>query len=316
MRTRHRMPMIFSLSMMDVFCCTLGCVICFGSSISARRCSCGACSASAVTDRAEVNRALLASASATYDLCCELTGLRRSPAIAERRRDHPATSDTARTCSIDKRPPTCGCRGRSTPKTVWRRVLAGASYCHAAAGRDAQARCRPGPADAGERNLRPTWAAKRADDLQEKAGSGPRRLERLKKVAETPPDLRDAAASAVTPLSRPTSGQAWSATWPTPACGADAASLRARPHRADPRASGNTSMEQRFEGMAYWKRVGSIAYTVRQHDLIDDGTARRQVVERASRRADDGVGPQLEKLSGGSVLRQRATWSARDGYWA
>lgn len=27
MRTRHRMPMIFSLSMMDVFCCTLGCVI-------------------------------------------------------------------------------------------------------------------------------------------------------------------------------------------------------------------------------------------------------------------------------------------------
>jgi hypothetical protein len=26
-RTRHRMPMIFSLSMMDVFCCTLGCVI-------------------------------------------------------------------------------------------------------------------------------------------------------------------------------------------------------------------------------------------------------------------------------------------------
>src|SRR5438876_10569045 len=27
MRTRHRVPMIFSLSMMDVFCCTLGCVI-------------------------------------------------------------------------------------------------------------------------------------------------------------------------------------------------------------------------------------------------------------------------------------------------
>lgn len=27
MRTRHRMPMIFTLSMMDVFCCTLGCVI-------------------------------------------------------------------------------------------------------------------------------------------------------------------------------------------------------------------------------------------------------------------------------------------------
>jgi hypothetical protein len=27
MRTRHRIPMIFSLSMMDVFCCTLGCVI-------------------------------------------------------------------------------------------------------------------------------------------------------------------------------------------------------------------------------------------------------------------------------------------------
>jgi hypothetical protein len=27
MRSRHRIPMIFSLSMMDVFCCTLGCVI-------------------------------------------------------------------------------------------------------------------------------------------------------------------------------------------------------------------------------------------------------------------------------------------------
>src|SRR4051794_22172033 len=27
MRTRHRIPMIFTLSMMDVFCCTLGCVI-------------------------------------------------------------------------------------------------------------------------------------------------------------------------------------------------------------------------------------------------------------------------------------------------
>src|SRR6516164_6458041 len=27
MRTRNRIPMIFTLSMMDVFCCTLGCVI-------------------------------------------------------------------------------------------------------------------------------------------------------------------------------------------------------------------------------------------------------------------------------------------------
>src|SRR5881397_806507 len=27
MRTRHRVPTIFTLSMMDVFCCALGCVI-------------------------------------------------------------------------------------------------------------------------------------------------------------------------------------------------------------------------------------------------------------------------------------------------
>ena len=27
MRTRHRIPILFTLSMMDVFCCALGCVI-------------------------------------------------------------------------------------------------------------------------------------------------------------------------------------------------------------------------------------------------------------------------------------------------
>src|SRR5438067_1118734 len=59
MRTRHRMPMIFSLSMMDVFCCTLGCVILLWL-VNQREAMLRTRAASEVTDRLEVTRATLA----------------------------------------------------------------------------------------------------------------------------------------------------------------------------------------------------------------------------------------------------------------
>src|SRR5206468_9526270 len=76
MRTRHRMPMIFSLSMMDVFCCTLGCVILLWL-INQREAMLRTRAASEVTDRLEVTRATLAAAERDRDdLRRQLTGLR------------------------------------------------------------------------------------------------------------------------------------------------------------------------------------------------------------------------------------------------
>src|SRR5205809_6816338 len=76
MRTRHRIPMIFSLSMMDVFCCTLGCVILLWL-INQREAMLRARSASEVTNRLEVTRATLAAAERDRDdLRRQLAGLR------------------------------------------------------------------------------------------------------------------------------------------------------------------------------------------------------------------------------------------------
>src|SRR6185369_2240418 len=76
MRTRHRMPMIFSLSMMDVFCCTLGCVILLWL-VNQREAMLRTRAASEVTGRLEVTRATLAAAERDRDdLRRQLTGLR------------------------------------------------------------------------------------------------------------------------------------------------------------------------------------------------------------------------------------------------
>src|SRR6266550_4281964 len=67
MRTRHRIPMIFSLSMMDVFCCTLGCVILLWL-INQREAMLRTRAASEVTDKLEVTRATLNAAESDRDI--------------------------------------------------------------------------------------------------------------------------------------------------------------------------------------------------------------------------------------------------------
>src|SRR5947207_14783030 len=66
MRTRHRIPMIFSLSMMDVFCCTLGCVILLWL-VNQREALLRAKSASEVGSRLALTRADLAAATQARD---------------------------------------------------------------------------------------------------------------------------------------------------------------------------------------------------------------------------------------------------------
>src|SRR5947207_908548 len=66
MRTRHRIPMIFSLSMMDVFCCTLGCVILLWL-VNQREALLRAKSASEVTSQLTVTRSDLVAATRERD---------------------------------------------------------------------------------------------------------------------------------------------------------------------------------------------------------------------------------------------------------
>src|SRR5438067_8298110 len=78
MRTRHRIPMIFSLSMMDVFCCTLGCVILLWL-VNQREALLRAKSASEVNSQLTITRADLATAARERDaLRDQLAAARRS----------------------------------------------------------------------------------------------------------------------------------------------------------------------------------------------------------------------------------------------
>jgi hypothetical protein len=78
MRTRHRIPMIFSLSMMDVFCCTLGCVILLWL-VNQREALLRAKSASEVTSQLTVTRSDLVAAARERDaLQDQLAAARRN----------------------------------------------------------------------------------------------------------------------------------------------------------------------------------------------------------------------------------------------
>src|SRR5438270_3294262 len=78
MRTRHRIPMIFSLSMMDVFCCTLGCVILLWL-VNQREALLRAKSASEVTSQLKITRSDLAAATQERDaLKDQLAAARRN----------------------------------------------------------------------------------------------------------------------------------------------------------------------------------------------------------------------------------------------
>src|SRR5262249_15122763 len=66
MRTRHRIPMIFSLSMMDVFCCTLGCVILLWL-VNQREALLRARSATEVSSQLKITRAALVAATQDRD---------------------------------------------------------------------------------------------------------------------------------------------------------------------------------------------------------------------------------------------------------
>src|SRR5439155_883895 len=102
MRTRHRMPMIFSLSMMDVFCCTLGCVILLWL-INQREAMLRTRAASEVSKRLEVTHATLNAAELDRDnLRRQLASLRSDLQQAQSATEAVrADLDAARTRSDD-----------------------------------------------------------------------------------------------------------------------------------------------------------------------------------------------------------------------
>ena len=319
MRTRHRIPMIFSLSMMDVFCCTLGCVILLWL-INQREAMLRTRAASEVTGRLEVTRATLAAADRDRDdlrrqLAAVRDDLQQTRSAAEAAR---ADLDAARAKSdeLTKQLATVRAQAEDAEDRLAKKALAEqqltrqqAETLKRVADLERLVRDKDAAADA---------AARRASDLDERLAQADARVERLKKVADALPDLRDAAASAresATAAEARAKGlerdlaDARRALDAAKAAGRDLAGQVARIR---------TATEQRFEGIALTgRRVVFLVDMSGSMDLVDDRTPApekwpgvRESVLKIMRSL-----PQLEKFQV-LLFSDRVTYLfGQDGRW-
>src|SRR5262245_42106971 len=197
MKTRHRIPMIFSLSMMDVFCCTLGCVILLWLA-NQREARLRARTLAEATEQLSQSRTDLYSADRERDL------LRRQLADARsalaRARDDAATTqrdlDTTRARAdelakqlADTRAEAADTAERLAKKTQAEQILTRQQS-------DALRRISDLERLLLDQTSHASSAESKASDLGERLALAEARIAQLKKVADTLPDLRDAAASA------------------------------------------------------------------------------------------------------------------------
>ncbi len=319
MRTRHRIPMIFSLSMMDVFCCTLGCVILLWL-INQREAMMRTRAASEATDQLKLTRASLAGAEQDREeLRRQLAGLRdeldQSRRTAETTR---ANLDAARTRSdeLTKQLTAARARAEDTEDRLAKKTVAEQMLTR----QQAEAQKRLGDLERllRERELQSENASQRVADLTERLEQADARIAQLKKQTEVLPDLRDAATAArdragaaegrVAALEKDL-GDARRALESARAEGRDLAGQMSRMRAA---------AEQRFEGIALTgKRVVFLVDMSGSMDLVDERTAApnkwsavRESVLKIMRSL-----PQLEKFQV-LLFSDRVTYLlGQDGRW-
>jgi hypothetical protein len=190
MRIRHRIPMIFSLSMMDVFCCTLGCVILLWL-VNQREAMLRTRAANQVTEK------LSASENQRGQLNSLLDDLDRQLAAAKadlktRSQELAAARSTADELSkqlIAAREQATDAEDRLAKKTETAERLARLRD-------DAKTRATDLERLLREKELQNEEAAHRIGDLTERLGQMDTRLGQLRKVAETLPELQGAISGA------------------------------------------------------------------------------------------------------------------------
>jgi len=197
MRTRHRMPMIFSLSMMDVFCCTLGCVILLWL-INQREAMLRTRSAQEALEQLTGARATLADTSGQRDTLqrhlstaqTDLTSVRKQ---ADALRDDLAAAraradELLKALGIQKER-TADAEDRLAKKTLAGEQLTRlrADSLKQIAELEQLVKDRESSADALNR---------RAADLTERLTTADARIAQLRKQAELLPEVRDAAVAA------------------------------------------------------------------------------------------------------------------------
>jgi von Willebrand factor type A domain len=197
MRTRHRIPMIFSLSMMDVFCCTLGCVILLWLA-NQREARLRARTLAEATEQLTQSRSDLSTADRDRDsLRRELAGLRADLDTA--REQEAATRrdmDAARTraAELARQLATVRAEAADTAERLAKKTQAEQLLSRQQA--DALRRIAELDKLLGEQQAQATTAESKATDLSERLTQAEARIAQLKKVADTLPDLRDAATAA------------------------------------------------------------------------------------------------------------------------
>jgi uncharacterized coiled-coil DUF342 family protein len=326
MKTRHRIPMIFSLSMMDVFCCTLGCVILLWL-VNQREAMLRARAASEAGSQLTDTRARLAAADRDRDdLRRQLAGLNADLDQSRRTTDETradlaaarAKSDDLTQKLTDLRAQAADTEDRLAKKTLAEQQLTR---------QQAAAQKRQGELErlVRDRELQNENAARRLAELTERLEESDARAAQLKKVADALPDLRDAAASAresasaaatrVKALERDladTRGALEDARGALESARTQSRDLAGQMTRM------RAAAEQRFEGIALTgRRVVFLVDMSGSMDLVDDRTRDaskwpgvRETVLRIMRSL-----PQLEKFQI-IMFSDRATFPmGQEGRW-
>lgn len=197
MRTRHRMPMIFTLSMMDVFCCTLGCVILLWL-INQREAMLKTRAATEAIDQLAVTRSSLTETTGQRDSLqsqlgtaqTDLTSVRKqvqslqdSLAAARERADQLIQNLTA------QKELTADAEDRLAKKTLAERQLNRSRA-------DALKQLVELEQMVRDRDAAAVELARRANDLGDRLTAADARIVQLRKQADLLPDVRDAVVAA------------------------------------------------------------------------------------------------------------------------
>jgi hypothetical protein len=305
MRTRHRIPMIFSLSMMDVFCCTLGCVILLWL-INQREAMLRTRAASQVTEK------LTVSEHQRGELNTLLDNLDRQLAAA--RADLKTRSQdlaTARSRADDLSKQLAAAREQAADAEDRLAKKTDAADRLARLRDDAKKQAAELERLLRDKELQNENAARQMAELTERLDKADTRLGQLRKLADTLPELQGAISSA---REKEAAALARAKELETELSAARAAGqdLSGRLTRA------NATAEQRFEGIALTGR--NVVFLVDMSgsmDLVDERTpdpAKWSGVREAVQKIMRSL-PQLERFQV-VLFSDRITYLlANDGKW-
>jgi hypothetical protein len=293
MRTRHRIPMIFSLSMMDVFCCTLGCVILLWL-INQREAMLRTRAATQASEKLnETRAALLKSSEKGSDLARLVDELDRQLAAARadlKARSQELAAARAKSDELSKQLADAREQAADAEDRLTRKTEAADRLTRM---RDAaKARVAELEQMIHDKELLNENAARRIAELTEQLDQAGTKLSQLRKLSDTLPELQGAISSA---RERESAAQAKVKELETELAAARAAGqdLSGRLARA------NAAADQRFEGIALTGRnvvflvdmSGSMDYVAEGVGAPAKWAGVRDAVQKIMRSL-----PQLEKF--------------------